>query len=72
MLGIAGLRIPDGVFTDTVAVFALPARTEVMVLLLTVCPLAIVVMTEDALLYAFVTFMVCEYPSTCLELFIDA
>jgi hypothetical protein len=33
----------EGFPTDTVAVFAFPARTEVIVLLLTVWPLAIVV-----------------------------
>lgn len=45
--GIAGFGIPVGVFIETVAVFALPASTDVMVLLLTVCPLAIVVITDE-------------------------
>lgn len=49
IFGIAGLGIPDGVLTETVAVFARPARTEVIVLLLTVCPLAMVVITDEAL-----------------------
>lgn len=53
MFKIAGLGIPKGVFIDTVAVFALPASTDVIVLLLTVCPLAIVVITDDVLVKEF-------------------
>lgn len=47
MSGIAGLGMPEGVLIETVAVLALPASTEVMVLLLTVCPLAMVVITDE-------------------------
>jgi hypothetical protein len=53
-LGIAGFGIADGVFIETVAVFALPAKTDVIVLLLTVWPLAIVVITDDAPLKVFI------------------
>lgn len=51
MPGITELDRAEGALIVTVAVFALPASTEVIVLLLTVCPLAIVVMTEDALVH---------------------
>lgn len=39
--------------TDTVAVFARPASTEVMVLLLTVRPLAIVVIIAEQVFFTF-------------------
>ena len=61
MSGMAGFGIPEGVLIETVAVFALPARTDVMVLLLTVCPLAMVVITDDAPLKWFIGTLVTAF-----------